>query len=154
MSKSSIRLKLDTTAPPSPASAAAKGDTGNDDMERGADDLVRRIKEFEDEIVREEGRRQIISPVPNRPAEEEFEEHNATHTPPKPWRPYCMMGAGARDAHARIRKDMYLNEKGERPALVVVEHECGRVCAYALREGCTQRRRLDTEESGPRHWQC
>ena len=77
-----------------------------DNMQERADDLVRRITELEEKLVREEGRRPIVSPVPERPTDEEVAEHNLTHTPPKPWCPYCTKAIGLRDPHARIRKDV------------------------------------------------
>ena len=63
---------------------AEKGDEVEDEMVKKADELCRRIEELEDKIVREEGRRPIVSPVPERPTEAELKEHNVTHTPPKP----------------------------------------------------------------------
>ena len=74
---------------PVKGSVAVVGDEGKDDMARRADDLVRRITELEEKLVREEGRRPIASPVLERPTDEEVNEHNITHTPPKPWCPYC-----------------------------------------------------------------
>ena len=123
-----------------------------DNMEKRAEDLMKRIEDSEAKIVREEGRKPIISPAPDRPTEDELKEHNTTHTSPKPWCPYCNRGAGKRDDHARMRKDipdveatidkvpmlsidyLYLYEKGERPTLVMVDHECGKVWAYALKD--------------------
>ena len=51
-----------------------------DEMTKRADDLLRRINELEERIVREEGRRPIVSPVPDLPTEQEVLEHNVTHT--------------------------------------------------------------------------
>ena len=51
--------------------AAAEGDKERDDMEERAEDLLRQITELEEKVIREEGRRPIVSPVPNRPSEEE-----------------------------------------------------------------------------------
>merc|ERR1739836_181639 len=147
------------------ATKAAEGQEVRDDMQERAEELVRRITELEDKLVREEGRRPIVSPVPNRPTEAEVREHNITHTPPKPWCPYCVMGTGERDPHAKRKKEvpdveavmdkvptvsidlMYLFDKGERPTLVMIDHESGRVWSYALKdktilsgEGWIQRR--------------
>ena len=57
------------------------GDEVKDELVTRADDLLRRIKELEEKLIREEGRRPIVSPVPDRPTEEEVREHNVTHTP-------------------------------------------------------------------------
>ena len=76
------------------------GDSKEVEMAKKADDLVRRITELEDKLVREAGRRPVVSPVPERPTDEEVQEHNVTHTPPKPWCPYCVKGTGSPDANA------------------------------------------------------
>ena len=60
----------------------------DESLAKRAEQLVKRIEELEDKLIQDEGRRPIVSPVPDRPTEEEVEEHNATHTPPKPWCPY------------------------------------------------------------------
>ena len=143
-------------------------------MTRRADDLVRRITELEEKIVREEGRKPITSPVPDRPTDKEVLDHNVTHTPPKPWCPYCTMGTGMRDAHSKIKKEVpdvevvldkvptisvdyaYMFGKGESPTLVMVDHESGRTWAYALKgkailngEGWIQRRVIrDIDNAG------
>ena len=70
-------------------SAAVAGEKVDSEMGRRAEDLMRRISEQENKIVREEGRRPIVSPVPERPAEEEVREHNVPLTPPKAWCTYC-----------------------------------------------------------------
>ena len=57
-------------------------------MQRRAEDLARRVEELEEIIVREVGRRPIVSPVPERPTDEEARERNATHPPPQPWCPH------------------------------------------------------------------
>ena len=44
--------------------------------------------------------------MPDRPTDKEVEEHNVTHTPPKPCCPYRAMGTGTRDPHSRIRKEV------------------------------------------------
>ena len=62
--------------------AAVKGDEGEDELTKRADDLMRRINELEEKLVREEGRRPVVSPTPERPTEQEVQEHNVTHTPP------------------------------------------------------------------------
>ena len=116
------------------------GEEVKEDMIARADDLMRRIGDLEEKLVREEGRRPVASPVPDRPTDEEVREHNITHTPPKPWCVYCNKATGKRDAHKRIRKEvpdvevdvdkvpkvsmdvMYLYEKGVRPTLVNVDH--------------------------------
>ena len=65
-------------------------------MQRRAEDLARRAEELEDIVVREAGRRPIVSPVPDRPTDEEVLEHNTTHSPPKPWCPHCTKAQGPR----------------------------------------------------------
>ena len=131
-------------------------------MEIRADRLHKRITELEDKLIREEGRRPIVSPVPERPTEEEVREHNVTHTPPKAWCPYCTMATAQRDPHRRERKEvpdvevavdkvpttsvdyMYLFEKGVRPTLVMVDHDSGRVVLRIERQGHIARIGLDT----------
>lgn len=147
------------------ASESGVSESGKYDMIKRADDLVKRITELEEKLVREEGRWPVISPVPDKPTDEEVREHNATHTPPKPWCPYCAKATAKRDPHRIIRKDvpdveasidkvptisvgfMYLFNKGERPTLVMVDHDSGRVWTYAPKdkailsgEGWIQRR--------------
>ena len=132
--------------------AAGVGDKDADQMVERADDLLRRITELEEQLVREEGRGPIVSPVPERPIDEQVREHNVTHTPLVQWCPYCVKGTGRRDAHSKLRKDvpdveakigevpaisidyMYLFEKGERPTLVMVDHDSGRVWSYAPKD--------------------
>ena len=74
-------------ADPVIAREAAKGDTVEDDMTTRFDHLPRRMTELGDNMLREEGRRPRISPVPDRQTEDGVSEHNATHTLPKPWWP-------------------------------------------------------------------
>ena len=88
-------------------SKAAESEGVRDDMQERAQDLLRRITELEEKLVREEGRRPIVSPVPEKPTEEEVREHNVTHTPPKPWCPYCTKAFGLRDPHCRIKKEIF-----------------------------------------------
>ena len=59
-------------------------------MQERAEDLMRRITELEEKLIREEGRRPIVSPVPHRPTDAEVQEHNVTHTPPQPWCPTAL----------------------------------------------------------------
>ena len=119
-------------------------------MQRRAEDLARRVEELEDIVVREAGRRPVVSPVPDRPIDEEVLEHNVTHSPPKPWCPHCTKAQGLRDPHKKVRKDvpdvevavgkvptisfdlMYPYEKEKKPTLVRTDHESGRVWSYAL----------------------
>ena len=94
--------------------------------------------------MREEGGRPIARPAPDRPTETEVKERNVSHTPHKPWCPYCTVATSKRDAHARIKKEVpdvevpidkvltrsvdytYLFDNGSRPTLVMVDHESGR----------------------------
>ena len=75
-------------------------------MAKRAEDLHRGVVELEDRLIKEEGRKTIVSLVLDRPTEEEVRKHNTTHTPPKPWCPYCVMGTGTRDAHCKIRMEV------------------------------------------------
>ena len=45
----------------------------SDEMVRRAEELTRRIEELEERLVHDEGRRPIVSLVPERPTEEELE---------------------------------------------------------------------------------
>ena len=85
---------------------AEEGDEVKDELVKRAEELDKRIGELENKLVREEGRRPIVSPVPERPTELEVKEHNVTHTPPKPWCPYCTAATGKRDPHPRIKKEV------------------------------------------------
>ena len=132
---------------------ASRSSAGEDEavvMQRRAEDLARRAEELEEIIVREAGRRPIVSPVPGRLTEEEVREHYTTHSPPQPWCPHCTKAQGLRDPHWRIRKEvpdvevtmdkvptisfdhMYLYEKGKQPTLVCIDHESRRVWSYEL----------------------
>ena len=91
-----------------------------------------------------------ILKVPAGPSNREWEEHQVTHTPPKPGCKYCTMGRGIRRMHRRNVDDiepvengihkismgyMYLNdrqEEGEQPNLVMVDHNNERAFAYAV----------------------
>ena len=119
-------------------------------LEERASELQRKVEELEERV--RGGRRPIISPVPERPTDEEVREHYTTHAPPKSWCPYCAKGRSTNDPHRKQRKEvpdveaelsatptisvdlMYLYEKGERPTLVAVDHETGRIWSYALRD--------------------
>ena len=114
--------------------------------------LRRRAKELENELEADKGRSPIVSPVPERPTDSEVLEHNVTHSPAKPWCPHCVKGTAGNDPHRAKRKEvpdvevvmeatptisidlMYLYDKGERPTLVVVDRESGRVWSYAVRD--------------------
>ena len=112
--------------------------------------------------------------MPDRLTEKEVREHNVTHTPPKPWCPYCVMGTGTRAAHSKLRQEVadvdvvsdkvpmisvdyiYLYEKWNKSTLVMVDDESGRTWAYALKgktilsgEGWMQRRNArDIDKAG------
>ena len=142
------------SSPVRPQSTRTTRNNASDDeavvMQRRAEDLARRVEELEEIIVREAGRRPIVSPVPERPTEEEVREHNTTHSPPQPWCPHCTKAQGLRDPHWRIKKEvpdvevamdkvptvsfdlMYLYEKGKHPTLVCIDHDSGRVWTYEL----------------------
>ena len=47
-----------------------------EEMVRRAEELTRRVEELEEKLVHDEGRRPIVSPVPDRPTEEELEEQS------------------------------------------------------------------------------
>ena len=118
-------------------------------MEERTEELLKRVKEMEDRLTKE-GKRPIVSPVPDRPTDQEASEHNTTHSPPANWCPHCVKATGTNEAYRRTRREvpdveaeltviptisidlMYLYEKGERPTLVPVDHESGRVWSYAL----------------------
>ena len=100
----------------------------------------------------QDGRRPIVKSAPEKPTEQEVREHSVTHTPPQAWCPHCVKGAGTNDPHKRKRREvpdveadltvtptismdlMYLYNKGERPTLVMTDHENGRVWCYALKD--------------------
>ena len=97
-----------------------------------------------------------IAKTPAKPTEEEWKEHQVTHTPPKPWCKYCMMGRGTRRAHRvnvpdtepkddgpnKVSIDyMYLNDEDanrDQVHMAMVDHNHGRVFAYTVpRKGVT-----------------
>lgn len=110
------------------------------------------MEESEEKLTGGEGRRPIVSPVPERPTDAEVQEHNVTHSPAKPWCPHCLKGTACNDPHRQKRKEvpdvdatlnetptismdlMYLYDKGERPTLVAVDRESGRVWSYARKD--------------------
>ena len=127
------------------------------DAEAGTEELQGRIKELEDVLIAQweyngdrEGEQVPIFEVPAKPTEEERLEHEVTHTPPKPWCKYCMMGRGVRRAHWSNVSDtepkkgsvnklsidyMYLNDedgKKDQPQMVMVDHNHGRPFAYTV----------------------
>merc|ERR1739836_349813 len=112
---------------------------------------MRKVEELESRIKGSEHRRPIVSPVPERPTDQEVREQNVTHAPPQSWCPHCVKGRGTNDPHKSKRKEvpdvdaeltatptistdlMYMYDKGERPTLVAIDHESGRVWCYALK---------------------
>ena len=88
--------------------------------------------------------------VPAKPTQKEWLEHQATHTPPKSWCTYCMMGRGNRRPHRTNVPDieekegknnkisidyMYLNDdekKRDQLQLVMIDHNHGRVSSYSV----------------------
>lgn len=100
----------------------------------------------------QQGRRPIVSPVPERPTEQEVLEHNTTHSPPQAWCPHCAKATAKSDPHRRERREvpdvepefkevptismdlMYLYEKGGQPPLIAIDHESGRLWSYAPRD--------------------
>ena len=100
----------------------------------------------------QKGRRPIVSPVPERPTEQEVLEHNTTHSPPQAWCPHCAKATAKNDPHKRERREvpdveaelkevptisidlMYLYEKGAQPTLIAIDNESGRLWSYALRD--------------------
>ena len=51
------------------------------EVEEQESQLQRRVKELEEELAADKGRRPIVSPVPDRPTDSEVLEHNVTHSP-------------------------------------------------------------------------
>ena len=54
----------------------------------------------------QKGRRPIVSPVPERPTEQEVLEHNTTHSPPRAWCPHCVKATAKNDPHRRERREV------------------------------------------------
>ena len=95
-----------TRCAPGKTIAAGVGEQAEIEMTRRADDLMREISELEEKLMREERRRPIVSPVPDRSTDEEVREHKVTHCHPKPWCPYCTKAIGLGDPHSKIRKEV------------------------------------------------
>ena len=64
-----------------------KGVDTEDEPQKRAEELVKRIGGLEDKIIKEE----------ERPTEQEAREYKTTHSPPKPWCTYCTKAAGMND---------------------------------------------------------
>ena len=110
-----------------------------------AEEFVKRSGGLEDKIIQEEGRRPIVSPLPDRPTEEEVGEHNVTHSPQQPLRADRTKATTMRHPHKRIKKQVpdvevslgkvpiisidfkYPYGKGIDPSLVAVGSESGKV---------------------------
>ena len=78
-------------------------DDGGDADEVGA--LKQKVKDLEEILVEhweynhKDGEKPTPTlTVPTKPTEAERVEHEVTHTPPRPWCRYCMMGRGVRRA--------------------------------------------------------
>ena len=120
-------------------------------------EIKERIKELESALVDQwetsiakKGPDAPRMKVPANPTNAEWEEHQVTHTPPKPWCKYCIMGRGIRRIHRHNVNDtearegnvnkismdyMYLNDNngdGEQPKWVVMDHNQGRIVAYSV----------------------
>ena len=80
-------------------------------LEERALELQRKVEELEERV--QGGRRPIISPVPERPTDEEVRKHYTTHAPPKNWCPYCAKGRSTNDPHRKQRKERNAKDGGE-----------------------------------------
>ena len=136
---------------------------GAGDQKEDVGELKQRIKELEEVLTehweynngKEDGSTPTLK-VPAKPTEKERLEHEVTHTPPRPWCKFCIMGRGVRRAHRHNVPDtetedgepnklsmdyMYLNDEDDRkdqPNLVLVDHRHGRVFSYGVpRKGVT-----------------
>ena len=120
-------------------------------------ELRQKVKDLEEVLTehweyncRDGGEATPTLTVPTKPTEAERVEHEVTHTPPRPWCKFCMMGRGVRRAHRKNVRDteqddggpgklsmdyMYLNDdepRKDQPHLVTVDHKHGRVFAYGV----------------------
>ena len=126
-----------------------------------ADDIARRTVEYFDDDNGKEAQPPPMIKAPRQPTREEYERHQATHTPYAAWRIHCATARAVRTQHpskgrntiivpdidrgiigpTKISMDsMYLHDRGDHkkneqanpPNLVVVEHKHGRVWAYQV----------------------
>ena len=125
--------------------------------EQTLEELDKRIQQLEDTAIEHweynanagDGKAPTAK-TPAKPTEEEWKEHQVTHTPPKPWCKYCMMGRGARMAHKVNGPDTEPKEDGPNKVLIdymylsdedanrdqvhmaMVDNNHGRVFAYTV----------------------
>lgn len=133
------------------------------DNQQSKEHFPQRVKELEDALMehwehntKEKDEQVPTWRVPAKFIEAEWAEHRATHTFPRPWCKFCMMGRGNRRAHRADVTDteahdggpnnlsmeyMDLNDEGgtnDQPQLALVDHNQGRVFAYPTpRKGVT-----------------
>ena len=74
-------------------------------VEEQAAQQEERIEKVEKEAGND-SRRPIVSPVPDRPTDDELREHNGTHSPPTPWCPHCVRGTASNDPRRRRREEV------------------------------------------------
>lgn len=130
----------------------AGGSTETERMVKRAEELAEKITELEARIGMEDeqARRVLIAKAPERPTQEKIDEHMVTHAPPKPWCQHCVRATTSRDPHRTVHPEildvevtlneaptvsfdlMYLNKKGVKLNLVVVDHESGRIWSHTL----------------------
>ena len=132
------------------------GEVSGQEQEAGKEQRTKeqfedRVKELEHTLmehweytVKDEENHVPILKVPAKPTEAEWLEHQVTHTPPRTWCKFCMMGRGVRRGHRRNVPDIEPNDGGpnklsmdymylddehgakDLPQLVVIDHNHGR----------------------------
>ena len=125
--------------------------------EQEVEELKKQVEDLEEVLIEQweydaaPGNGDVPTPkTPAKPIEEEWKEHQVTHTPPKPWCRHCLVGRGTRRAHRTNAPDieqgddsptkisidyMYLNDEDgnkDQPQMVMVDHKHGRAFAYPV----------------------
>ena len=86
--------------------------------EETMEQLKQKVKDLEEFLVdkweyNQAGEDPVLTlRMPAKPSEQEWNEHQVTHTPPKHWCKYCLMGRGKRRPHRVNVSDMEPHEGG------------------------------------------
>ena len=131
------------------------------DIQHQIEDLQKRVaRHFQDQND-EAGQSPPLVKAPPKPTAEEWEKHQATHTPYAPWCQHCNAARAVRREHARVkqranivrdvdgsqtgpakismdymylyeRRDKYKEDRFNPPHMVICEHRFGRMWAYRV----------------------
>ena len=89
------------------------------DKEENVEALKQKVRELENTLMdhweyntQSEGGHAPILKVPVKPTDAEWKQHMVTHTPPRPWCRFCIMGRGVRRQHKANVPDVEDAENG------------------------------------------